>query len=62
MLHFIYPIMTRRDLLNLPNNDFCQMVDQRSFNIDGSGSLIALSIPHFIVNLNGEVECMLATC
>ncbi len=28
----------KKGLLNLPNNDFCQMVDQRSFNIDGSGS------------------------
>ena len=46
----------KKGLLNLPNNEFCQIVDQRSFSIDGSGSLIALSIPHFMFNLNGEVD------
>lgn len=46
----------KRGLLTLSNSKFCQIVDQRNLKIDGTGSLIALSIPRFMFNLNGEMD------
>ncbi len=39
--------------LRLPEKEMCQTVRQRKFTADGSSSIIAVAIPHFMFNLNG---------
>lgn len=42
--------------LELPGSGFRQRVDQRSFKVDATGSLLSRSVPRFMFNLNGEAD------
>ena len=52
--HAAYKLQRETRELRLPEKEMCQTVRQRKFTADGSSSIIAVAIPHFMFNLNGD--------
>ncbi len=46
----------KKGRLALPGDEFAQMITQRAFKTEGVASIVACRIPHFMFNLNGEVD------
>lgn len=55
-LHLAYN--DKEGFLHLPDNGFGQKVIQRNFSGDGAASIIAIAVPHFMFNLNGEFDAI----
>lgn len=53
-LHLNYS--DREGFLHLPTVEMAQRIKQRNFLSDGAASIIAIAIPHFMFNLNGEFD------
>lgn len=53
-LHFNYN--DRLGMLRLVDRGMSQMVRRRNFNVDGATSVLAVAVPHFMFNLNCEIN------